>query len=112
MELIGVLVEKVPRKGETHFSHFTNLDTVRGLNGSETTAHIICGFDQADITTGLDEVESQNHIGDATTDKRDREVGTLRYKKIGMYFATDDGEATISVDSYRVVSTVPSMTGQ
>jgi hypothetical protein len=81
MELIGVLVEKVPRKGETHFSHFTNLDTVKGLNGSETTAHIICGFDQADITTGLDEVESQNHIGDATTDKRDRQVGTLRYKR-------------------------------
>ncbi len=35
---------------------------------------------------------------------------TFKDGRIGMYFATDDGEATVSVDSYRVYSTIPSMT--
>jgi hypothetical protein len=36
---------------------------------------------------------------------------SLENGRIGIYFATDDGEATVSVDSYRVFSTIPSMTG-
>ncbi len=37
--------------------------------------------------------------------------GTLDAGKIGVYFATDDGEATVTLESYRVYSSVPSMTG-
>ncbi len=36
--------------------------------------------------------------------------GTLPAGRVGMYFATDDGEATVTVDSYQVESSVPSMT--
>lgn len=36
---------------------------------------------------------------------------SLQNGQIGIYFATDDGEALVSVDSYRVFSTIPSMTG-
>ncbi len=36
---------------------------------------------------------------------------TLDAGKIGVYFATDDGEATVTLESYRVYSSVPSMTG-
>ncbi len=39
------------------------------------------------------------------------EDGSLKNGRVGIYFATDDGEATVSVDVYRVVSTIPSMTG-
>lgn len=35
---------------------------------------------------------------------------TLDEGRIGVYFATDSGEATVSIDSYRVFSTIPSMT--
>lgn len=38
------------------------------------------------------------------------DAGTLPAGRIGLYFATDDGAATVSVDSYRVFSSVPSMT--
>ncbi len=37
-------------------------------------------------------------------------AGALPAGRIGIYFATDDGEATVSIDSYRVYSSVPSMT--
>ncbi len=36
---------------------------------------------------------------------------TLEAGKIGVYFATDDGDATVTLASYRVYSSVPSMTG-
>ncbi len=36
---------------------------------------------------------------------------TLDAGKIGVYFATDDGEATVTLESYSVYSSVPSMTG-
>ncbi|MFN8451153.1 MAG: hypothetical protein U0521_21880 [Anaerolineae bacterium] len=39
------------------------------------------------------------------------EAGSLANGRVGICFATDDGEATVSVDLYRVVSTIPSMTG-
>ncbi|HVU12659.1 MAG TPA: serine/threonine-protein kinase [Phototrophicaceae bacterium] len=36
---------------------------------------------------------------------------TLKDGRIGIYFATADGEATVSVDSYSIQSSVPAMTG-
>ncbi len=47
----------------------------------------------------------QRHAGVSVTD------ATLDAGKIGIYFATDDGEATVTLESYRVYASVPSMTG-
>ncbi len=36
---------------------------------------------------------------------------TLSDGRVGIYFATDSGDSTTLIDSYRVYSSVPSMTG-
>ncbi len=66
---------------------------------------------------GEDNTLSVSIVGSTITgyvnDKRVAHVtdSTLPDGRIGIYFATDDGEATVSIASYRVDASVPSMTG-
>ncbi len=75
-------------------------------------------YDEAINPLGENNDLSVTIIGDFITgyvnNKRVTRVtdGTLDGGKIGLYFATDDGPATVTVDEYRVYASVPSMTGQ